>query len=138
MIPVMKIPRKIPIKPTRTSFTRWFWESLEQGVFETTQCEDCGKISFPPLAICSRCHSSNYLFKELSGRAVLYTRTVVHMTPTRLIPLAPLSVGIVDLEEGVRISCTLLDRGAPLEIGDPVQITAMKFKDGVLFGAKAR
>ena len=138
MIPIMKIPRKIPIKPTRTAFTRWFWESLEQGVFETTQCEDCGKISFPPRAICSRCQSSNYIFKELSGRGEVYTRTVVHMTPTRLIPLAPLSVGIIDLEEGVRISCALLDREKALRIGDPVQITAMRFKDGVLFGAKAR
>lgn len=137
MIPVIKIPRKIPIAPRRSAFTRWFWERLEQGVFETTECEACRKISFPPKQVCPRCHSDQFLFKELSGRGVVYTRTRVHMTPTRLIPLAPLSVGIVDLEEGVRVACTLLDRKVPLQIGDEIQMVSMKFKDGVLFGAQA-
>ncbi|MDG1906618.1 MAG: OB-fold domain-containing protein [Arenicella sp.] len=137
MIPIVKIPRKIPIMPRRSAFTRWFWERLEQGVLETTECEACGKISFPPKQICPRCHSDQFLFKELSGRGVVYTRTRVHMTPTRLIPLAPLSVGIVDLEEGVRVACTFLDRKVSLEIGDRIQMVSMKFKDGVLFGAQA-
>ncbi len=137
MIPIIKIPRKIPIAPRRSAFTRWFWESLEQGVFETTICEQCEKISFPPKQHCPRCHSSNYRFHELSGKGVLYTRTRVHMTPTRLIPLAPLSVGVIDLEEGVRIACTLLDRETPLEIGDSIQMVSMRFSDGVLFGARA-
>ena len=137
-IPIVDIPRKIPVAPRRSGFTRWFWEGLEQGVFETTQCEACEKVSWPPVKVCARCGSDKYKFFELSGRGELYSRTMVRMVPTRMIPIAPLSIGIVDLEEGVRISCALLDRASPLAIGDSVQIAAMKFADGVLFGAQKR
>lgn len=137
MIPVVRIPRDMPIPPRRSGFARWFWEGLEQGVFETTQCEDCGKIAFPPRKDCSRCGAQNYRLFELSGRGILYSRTMVRMTPTRLVPLAPLSVGVVDLDEGVRIACALLDRDAPLKIGSRIQIASMKFNDGVLFGAQS-
>lgn len=137
MIPIVRIPCNIPIPPRRSGFDRWFWEALERGALETTRCEDCGKISFPPRKDCPNCGSQKYRFFELSGRGALYSRTMVRMTPTRLVPLAPLSVGIVDLEEGVRIACALLDRNAPLKIGDEIQMAAMKFNDGVLFGALA-
>lgn len=137
MIPVIRISRDIPVPPRRSGFARWFWEGLENGVFETTQCEGCGKVSFPPVKDCPRCGSQRYRFYELSGRGVLYSRTMVRMTPTSLIPLAPLSLGIVDLEEGVRVACALLDRKTPLKIGQQVQISTMKFNDGALFGAQS-
>jgi len=137
MIPVVRIPRNIPVAPRRSGFARWFWEGLEQGVFETTGCEGCGKISFPPRKDCPKCGSQNYRFHELSGKGVLYSRTLVRMTPTSLIPLAPLSLGVVDLDEGVRVACALLDRKTPLKIGERVQIAAMRFNDGVLFGAQS-
>lgn len=138
MIPVIKIPRPIPIPPRQSAFSRWFWESLAGGRLETTQCGECQRLSFPPREICSSCLSSEYHFVELSGKGRLYSRTRVHMVPTRLIPIAPLSLGVVDLEEGLRIVCTLLDREKALEIDAPVQICTMKFTDGVLFGATKR
>jgi uncharacterized OB-fold protein len=138
MIPIVKIPRPIPIAPVQSAFSRWFWEGLSQGWFETTKCNACEKISFPPRPNCNACGSADFSRVALSGRGVLYSRTRVHMTPTRLIPLAPLSLGIVDLQEGVRLACTLLDRDGLLAIGDPVQICSMKFVDGVLFGARKR
>lgn len=138
MIPIVKIPRSIPITPTQSAFSRWFWEGLAQGWFETTKCNACGKISFPPRPHCIACGSPDFSRISLSGRGTLYSRTRVHMTPTRLIPLAPLSLGIIDLEEGVRLACTLLDKNELVEIGDTIQICTMKFVDGVLFGAQKR
>ena len=135
MIPIIKIPRPIPIQPRQSAFTRWFWDNLSMGHFETTQCASCERLSFPPRELCPTCLSPDYRFVELSGRGHLYTRTYVHMVPTRLIPIAPLSLGLVDLEEGLRIACTLLDRGEPLKIDDAIQMCCMKFNDGVLFGA---
>lgn len=137
MIPIIKIPVKIPIAPRRSGFDRWFWESLERGIFETTHCSNCARISFPPRKHCPDCHNSEYELFELRGSGVLYTRTTVRMVPTRLIPFAPLSLGVVDLDEGVRVACALRDRDKPLRIGDRIQMVAMKFDDGVLFAAQA-
>lgn len=138
MIPIIKIPRPVPIPPRQSGFSRWFWDSLSQGRFETTQCQSCARLSFPPREVCPDCMGDRYKFIELSGRGVVYTRTLIHMVPTRLIPIAPLSLGLVDLEEGLRIACTLIDRDQRLEIGSLVQISTMKFTDGVLFGAALR
>ena len=72
----------------------------------------------------------------LSGSGVLYSKTVVHVVPEKLIDEAPLPIGIVDLDEGLRILSALVGDGA-IDIGSRVDLVSIRYQDGFLFGASA-
>ncbi len=114
----MDRPRSYP--PRQTEFTRHFWGVLNEGRFETTRCDDCGRPSFPPKPFCPHCWSRNVAWIELSGRGKLYAQTVVHAAPSVFRDEAPYRVGIVDLEEGVRIASSR-DCGSQLYRWPPVR-----------------
>ena len=131
---ILRIPLELPIKPNRSAFNRWFWEALEQGRFETVECSGCGKTSFPPRPDCPNCLEGRMRWRQLSGVGTLYTRTVVRVVPERLLESAPLPVGIVDLDDGVRLLCSLVGE-QPIAIGKRVRLVVLQYLDGVLFAA---
>jgi len=72
---------------------------------------------------------------ELSGRGKLYAQTVVHAAPSVFRDEAPYRVGIVDLEEGVRIATRIVSEETP-ELDHPVEIVVLNYTDGPLFAAR--
>ncbi|PZW44816.1 hypothetical protein C8P66_114107 [Humitalea rosea] len=132
IIPVVG-PRLYP--PRVTAFTRRFWDGLLEGRFTTTRCDDCGKWSFPPKPFCPHCWSRNVAWADLSGRGRLYAATTIHAAPAVFRGDAPYRVGIVDLEEGVRLATRLWgDAAAPLD--GAVRLVALRHADGALFAAR--
>ncbi len=129
----MDRPRSYP--PRQTEFTQHFWGVLNEGRFETTRCDDCGRPSFPPKPFCPHCWSRNVAWIELSGRGKLYAQTVVHAAPSVFRDEAPYRVGIVDLEEGVRIATRIVSEETP-ELDHPVEIVVLNYTDGPLFAAR--
>jgi len=131
---IVDIPRPMSYPPRRTRFTRHFWDRLSSGRFETTKCSACGRFSFPPKPFCPHCWSQKVVWTPLSGRGKIYSRTVVHAAAAVFSEEVPLSVCIVDLDEGVRLATRLVD-GATLQLDDPVQLLILRFSDGCLYGA---
>jgi len=110
--------------PRVTEFNRAFWVGLKEGKFQSTRCQDCRHISFPPHCLCPYCFSSRYEWVELSGRATLYAFTRHEIVPRAYVKEAPYLTGMVDLAEGPRILCRLenaryedLVPGMPLKVG---------------------
>jgi len=99
---VLSIDRVRAFPPRMTEFTQRFWQGLSSGRFETTRCEDCGRLTFPPKPFCPHCWSKRISWMPLSGRGKLYSQTVVHAAPAVFQDEVPYRVGIVDLDEGVR------------------------------------
>ncbi len=125
-----------PLAPRITRFTGRFWESLAEGRFITTRCKDCDRPSFPPQSHCPVCLGRNVDWIELSGRGRLYSATRVHAGPARFSADLPYSVGIVDLDEDVRLVARLLGDAGPEHLDQLVQLVVTRYKDGPLFAAQ--
>ena len=80
-----------------------FYRFMSQGKLMAAQCMECGKIMLPPRPVCDKCFSDKLQWKELTPKGRLETYTVIHVAPPKFQPLTPYTVGIVRLEEGIRL-----------------------------------
>lgn len=125
-------PRAYP--PRVSAFTRPFWDALAGGRLQTTQCEACGRFSFPPKPFCPHCWHRAVRWAPLAGTGRLYAATAIHAAPMVFRDQAPYRVGIVDLDEGIRLATRLLD--AP-SLDSRVRLVVMQHSDGPLFAARS-
>ena len=135
---IVTIARPLSMRPRITAFSERFWNGLADGVFATTCCEGCGRLSFPPRPFCPHCWQEPVSWRTLSGRGTLYAHTTVHAAPECFADELPYTNCIVDLMEGLRVACRLHSRGAFLPPPDsPVRLVVLAYEDGCLFGASA-
>lgn len=134
-LPVISIGRKRSFPPRVTAHTERFWRSLENGQFETTECNDCGKKTFPPKPFCPHCWSKDLTWVPLGRFGRLYSQTVIHAAPAVFRSEAPYRVCIVDLDEGLRLA-TLLMADQPPVLDARLEIVALRYLDGPLFAAR--
>src|SRR5258708_24151585 len=132
---VLSIDRVRAFPPRMTEFTQRFWQGLSSGQFETTRCEDCGRLTFPPKPFCPHCWSKWISWVPVSGRGKLYSQTVVHAAPAVFQDEVPYRVGIVDLDERVPISTRVLSEREPA-LDAVVEMDVLNYRDGPLFGAR--
>ena len=102
----------------------------------TTRCAACGTLTFPPKQHCPDCWSDDMNWTELSGQGILYARTTIHAAATQFRDEVPFSVGIVDLEEGVRLVTGLIDDPDRINNDDAIRLVILSYEDGLLFAAK--
>ena len=129
------LPR--PLAPQASSFSVPFWRELAEGRLTSTRCKACKEWSFPPRPICTRCGSDAPQWQSLSGRGRLYSCTRVHAAGGAFAAFAPYSVGIVDLDEGLRLLTRIMPDASALPLDSRVQIAVLRHPDGVLFAAVA-
>lgn len=123
--------------PRRSAFTQTFWDALRDGLWQTTCCEACEKATFPPRPVCPHCWSDRVTWRALGARGTLYSWTRVHAAPAAFAREAPYAVGIVDLDEGVRLACRLVEaEGVELEPGLTMEMLVLQYEDGPLFAAR--
>ena len=133
----LAIDRARVFPPRMTEFTQRFWQCLSAGRFETTRCDDCERLTFPPQPFCPHCWSKGIAWVALSGRGRLYSQTVVHAAPLVFQDEVPYRVGIVDLDEGLRIATRVMADIAPV-LDTAVEIVVVNYSDGPLFAARPR
>lgn len=133
---IIKISKRTPLVPEYSGFTETFRQGLEAGKFMTTRCAACGKLTFPPKQHCPACWSEDMNWTELSGHGILYARTTIHAAATQFRDEVPFSVGIVDLEEGVRLVTGLIDEPGRITNDAAVSLVILSYDDGLLFAAR--
>jgi uncharacterized protein len=94
---------QLPYAPRTTEFTRPFWDAVEAGRLTTTRCRACGFLTFPPKPICPDCWTTDVEYIELSGRGTLRSYTEINVAPAVFRDEAPYVIGIIDLDEDVRL-----------------------------------
>jgi len=129
------VDRRRAFPPRMSEFTRRFWQALAASRFETTRCDDCARLTFPPKPFCPHCWSQRVTWVPLSGGGKLYSQTVVHAAPAAFQDEVPYRVGIVDLIEGVRIATRVLADIEP-KLDTAVEIVVLSYRDGPLFAAR--
>ncbi|MEM3411658.1 MAG: Zn-ribbon domain-containing OB-fold protein [archaeon] len=115
------------------------WRRIpERYTLKGNYCKTCGNVFFPPKKICPRCRRKGVLEeKTFSGKGKIYSYTVVRSPPAGFELEAPYVLGIIELEEGPKITSQIVD--SPLEkitIGAPVSVVFRKIqedgKEGVI------
>ena len=78
-----------------------------------SHCTNCHQTFLPPRAICPNCHSDQMEWVETSGKGKLAAFTSVYVGTTAMNAEGfdrnnPYATGIVELDEGVKISARLV------------------------------
>lgn len=112
--------------------SRHYWQSAAEGRLVLQRCSGCGEYQFYPRALCASCAGETE-WVEASGRGTLHTYTVIRQNRSRAFAgLSPYVVGIVELEEGVRMMSNIVDCDLDaLEIGMPLEVVILKATDDV-------
>jgi len=90
-------------KPEPTELSRGFWEAAGQGSLTAQYCAGCQRYQHYPRPLCLECWGSELEWRALAGTGTLYTFSIVHRAPSKEFGGAPYAVGLVDLDEGVRM-----------------------------------
>jgi len=88
-----------------------FYKFMQQGKLMAGKCLRCGKIHLPPRPLCDNCFSQEFEWVEAPEKGKLLTYTIIHIAPTQFQALAPYAVGIIELDNGLRIPGMI--QGAP-------------------------
>ena len=119
--------------PQIDDFTQAWWDAAADGRLLFRRCNACGAAHYYPRPFCPTCWSEDGAWEQASGRATLYTWSVVFMND--LPPFKerlPYIAAVVDLEEGPRMMTTLVDCEADqLTVGMPVEVTFRQETDTV-------
>jgi uncharacterized OB-fold protein len=96
--------------PTPDDTTRPFWEAAREGRFLIKRCRDCGRAHYYPRPFCPHCWSGAVDWEDASGRASLYTWSVVHQNDLPPWPQrVPYVAAVVDLDEGPRVMTNVVE-----------------------------
>ena len=110
--------------PQPTEFTQPFWDAARRHELLLPRCRQCGKCFFRPEVVCTHCSSLEWDWTRATGRATLYSYTIVSRPRTPDIPV-PYVVAAVDLDEG----CTMFSN----IVGCPPESVACDMKLEVVF-----
>lgn len=109
--------------PYATDISRPFWEGLRAGEVRIQKCKSCEHWIFYPRSHCPNCLSPELGWHSVSGRGRLHTFTITR-TPTvaMFADEVPQRLAVVELEEGVRVTSTLVDVDeADIVVGMPLE-----------------
>ncbi len=110
-----------------------FWREIPQRYrLEAGKCRNCGLIAFPPRIICPACKGRKFEPITLADKGKILTYTIIRVPPQPFVDQAPYAVGIVELDDGVRLMGQIVDFDfEELKIGRRVKIEFRKiFQDG--------
>lgn len=90
--------------PTPNPETVPFWDAAREGKLLICRCGACRHAFFYPRPFCPKCWSDDVRWEEASGRATLYTYSVVYQNDLPPFPeRVPYVAAIADLDEGPRM-----------------------------------
>lgn len=121
--PRAKAPAKPPRpRPSTNLDNQFFFDGAKEHKLLIQRCTACGALRHPPGPMCPSCQSLDWEAVEASGRGTLYSFVVNHYPQVPSFDY-PLPVGLIELEEGVRIVADLTDVDpADVEIGMAVEV----------------
>ena len=114
-------PKPLPVV---TEENRPFWEGCRQEKLVLQYCEQCQHYQFYPRMYCMHCNMAIPVWREVSGRGVIYSYTIIHQNKApEFVQDTPYNVVIVQLEEGPRMMANVVDsEPSALRVDLPVQI----------------
>jgi uncharacterized protein len=110
----------------KTTFENFLSDHALMG----SRCDDCQQTYLPPRPMCPQCYGEKMSWSQLPETGKLVAFTSIYIAPTAMIEAGygrdnPYISGIVELENGIRISAQVLglDAAQPekVRIGTPLK-----------------
>jgi len=57
-----------------------YWDGAKEKKLVLQHCSGCGLVSARPRVICPRCHKEEFEWKQVSGKGIIHSYTIVHQT----------------------------------------------------------
>ncbi len=123
---------------------RYHREKAQRYRLEAAKCTGCGKIHFPPRTVCRECGGEEFEMTVLPRRGKVVSHTTIWIPPAAFEDQKPYAVAIVELENGVRLTCMVAE--APpdkVEIGTEIELMFRRLQstpewEVLQYGYKAR
>ena len=84
-----------------------FKKNLKKKELIGIKCTACNRINVYPNYYCTDCGNTGFEKVRFSGKGSLITYTILHAVPSRFKENTPLIIGLIEFEEGGRISAQL-------------------------------
>ena len=109
--------------PTPRPETKPFWDGLQGSEVRLQRCDSCSRVQFYPRPHCRYCGATELTWETLSGRATLYSYTVIHRAPFEAFAAdVPYVFAVAQLEEGPLLVTTIVtDDFDALEVDMPLE-----------------
>ncbi len=107
--------------------TAFFWDGTAASELRIQKCNVCGELRHPPGPVCPSCHAMDRGYVVASGKGRVHS-FLVHHAPVVPGKKLPLTLALVDLEEGVRM---IGEVSGEVAIGDPVEVWFDPIDDAV-------
>jgi len=112
------------------SVPRYWREIPERTRLEALKCSKCGHIIYPKRAKCDRCGGESLEPYRLPSHGKLLTFSVVRNPPRNFTYFAPFILGIVELDDGSRITTQITDVAInEIHIGMPLETVFRKIAE---------
>jgi uncharacterized OB-fold protein len=109
--------RRTIAPPSVTTDTQPFWDATATGKLIFKTCAACGQSYHYPRPLCPFCFSDRTEWREASGRATIYSFSVMRRVPV------PYAIAYVTLEEGPTMMTNIVDCDFDaLRIGQRVRV----------------
>jgi uncharacterized OB-fold protein len=114
-----------------------FNQYLEEKKLMGCRCRKCGLLYLPPRPFCGSCLGQEMEWVELTGKGKLAAFTIITVSPTFMVAQGygrdnPYCVGIVELEEGPKISARILavepQQPETIKVGTPMVAEFIKLE----------
>jgi len=124
-----------PLRPMTNRDSEFFWAGTRKGELRIQRCGACGKLRHPPGPMCPSCGATRPDYLVARGTGSLYSY-VVHRHPPVPGKELPILLGLVELDEGVRMVGELLGVGEEeVAIGMPVEVSMVPVDDDLALPA---
>lgn len=99
-----------------------FWEGTKEHRLVFQRCKECGTWVHPPRPACPKCRSFEKEWAPSGGKGTVYSWATYSESPHPAF-VAPYSVVLVEMDEGVRLISNLIDtKPEGISIGMPVEV----------------
>lgn len=112
------VDRSLTSRPVVNADTSFFWEGTAAGELRIQRCNACGALRHPPGPVCPDCHAMDRGYVVADGRGRVHS-FLTHHAPAIPGQQLPLTVALIDLDEGVRMVGNV--RGE-IALGDQVEV----------------
>lgn len=92
-----------PDRPTIDTDGQAWWSAVQDRRLMVNACRSCGRNSLYPRPFCPHCWSEDVELTPATGRARLYTWSVIHQNGPPFNARTPYVLAMVDLHEGPRL-----------------------------------
>ncbi|MGO8863713.1 MAG: Zn-ribbon domain-containing OB-fold protein [Acidimicrobiales bacterium] len=118
--------------PAPDNASRHYWQSAAEGRLVVQHCTSCGVYQFYPRALCATCAGETE-WVDATGRGTLHTFTIIRQNRSEAFAaLSPYAVGIVELEEGIRMMTNIVECDVEqLQVGMALEVLILKAADDV-------